>query len=206
MTKSPFAALSAFRLARRRRSGRAHLNTTTMPLVDSLSPRQRSGERVRERGFLLAAPIRWKVPLSPFVPRREREQEASTMVVLSRCARGRNLALPPYRVTSARFLKTLTLSLSDGETGWPPGQVRGISAADQLDVLPSCARSIQRLREPGAMTRKKGGWRFPRHPPQPSSQLPPWTLSKIAIPLPNFRRGEAKRSPFLTRYSTSLTR
>jgi len=192
------------------RAQRGASNTTTMPLVDSLSPRQRSGERVRERGFQLAAPIRWKVPLSPalspFVPRREREQEASTMVVLSRCARGRNLALPPYRVTSARFLKTLTLSLSDGETGWPPGQVRGISASDQLDVLPSCARSIQRLREPGAMTRKKGGWRFPRHPPQPSSQLPPWTLSKIAIPLPNFRRGEAKRSPFLTRYSTSLTR
>src|SRR5205823_6828220 len=36
-----------------------------MPLVDSLSPRRRSGERVRERGFQLAAPIRWKVPLSP---------------------------------------------------------------------------------------------------------------------------------------------
>src|SRR6266513_2275057 len=62
-------------------------NTTTMPLVDSLSPRQRSGER----GFQLAAPIRWKVPLSPalspLVPRREREREASTMVVLSRCVR-----------------------------------------------------------------------------------------------------------------------
>src|SRR5438034_5498310 len=59
-----------------------------MSLVDSLSPRQRSGERVRERGFQLAAPIRWKVPLSPalspLVPRREREREASTMVVLSR--------------------------------------------------------------------------------------------------------------------------
>src|SRR5437762_4379153 len=53
-------------------------NTTTLPLVDSLSPRQRSGERVRERGFQLAAPIRWKVPLSPalspLVPRRERER------------------------------------------------------------------------------------------------------------------------------------
>ena len=35
-------------------ASRAHLNTTTMPLVDSLSPRQRSGERVRERGFQLA--------------------------------------------------------------------------------------------------------------------------------------------------------
>ena len=43
----------------------AHLNTSTLPLVDSLSPRLRGGERVRERGFQLAAPIRWKVPLSP---------------------------------------------------------------------------------------------------------------------------------------------
>src|SRR2546430_15427433 len=33
---------------------RAQLDTTTMPLVDSLSPRRRSGERVRERGFQLA--------------------------------------------------------------------------------------------------------------------------------------------------------
>src|SRR5205814_8022752 len=73
----------------------AHLNTSTLPLVDSLSPRQRSGERVRERGFQLVAPIRWKVPLSPalspLVPRRERERGASTEVVLSSCAprRGR---------------------------------------------------------------------------------------------------------------------
>src|SRR5438477_7061466 len=69
---------------------RAQLDTTTMPLVDSLSPRRRSGERARERGFQLAAPIRWKVPLSPalspLVPRRERER-ASTMVMVSRCAR-----------------------------------------------------------------------------------------------------------------------
>jgi hypothetical protein len=36
--------------------GLAHLDTTTRPAVDSLSPRRRSGERVRERG----------------VPRRER--------------------------------------------------------------------------------------------------------------------------------------
>jgi len=58
----------------------AHLDTTTMPLVrfrwfDSLSPRRRSGERVRERGFQFSA-IRWKVPLSPafspLVPRKER--------------------------------------------------------------------------------------------------------------------------------------
>ena len=39
-------------------------SNTTMPLVDSLSP-----------------------ALSPLVPRRERERAASTMVVLSRCAR-----------------------------------------------------------------------------------------------------------------------
>src|SRR5205809_6280683 len=62
-----------------------------MALVDSLSPRRRSGERVRERGFQLAAPSRWKVPLSPalspLVPRREREQGVSTMAVVSRCAR-----------------------------------------------------------------------------------------------------------------------
>ena len=65
---------------------RAQLDTTTMPLVDSLSPRRRSGER----GFQLAAPIQWKVPLSPalspLVPRKERERRASTMVVVSRCA------------------------------------------------------------------------------------------------------------------------
>src|SRR6266513_5972056 len=57
--------------------GRAYLDTT-VPLVDSLSPRRRSGERVRERGFQLATPIRWKLPLSPtlspLVPRRERER------------------------------------------------------------------------------------------------------------------------------------
>src|SRR2546429_6865748 len=72
------------------RRGRAHLDATTMSLVASLSPRRRSGERVRERGFQLAAPIRWKVPLSPallLVPRRERERGASAMVVVSRCAR-----------------------------------------------------------------------------------------------------------------------
>src|SRR5438132_1553568 len=53
-----------------------------MPLVDSISPRRRSGER----GFQLAAPIRWKVPLSPLVPRRERERGAPAMVLVSRCA------------------------------------------------------------------------------------------------------------------------
>src|SRR2546429_7805963 len=61
--------------------GTACFDTTTMPLIDSLSPRRRSGERVRERGFQLAAPIRWKVPLSlalsPLVPRREGERRTS---------------------------------------------------------------------------------------------------------------------------------
>ncbi|PYJ57441.1 MAG: hypothetical protein DME24_19135 [Verrucomicrobia bacterium] len=69
---------------------RAQLNTTTLPLVDSLSPRRRSGERVRERGFQVAAPNRWKAPLSPalspLVPRGERERGGATVVV-SRCAR-----------------------------------------------------------------------------------------------------------------------
>src|SRR6184192_3636380 len=45
------------------------------------------------------------------------------------------------------------------------GLLRQIS----LMVVPSCARAIQGLRQPGAMTRKKGGWRLHRHPPQPSS-------------------------------------
>jgi len=55
---------------------RAPLDTTTKPAVDSLSPRRRSGERVRERGFQKSATIRWNEPLSPalspLVPRRER--------------------------------------------------------------------------------------------------------------------------------------
>src|SRR5437773_3386587 len=54
----------------------AHLDTTTKPAFDSLSPRRRSGERVRERGFQKSATIRWNEPLSPalspLVPRRER--------------------------------------------------------------------------------------------------------------------------------------
>src|SRR2546428_1777674 len=69
---------------------RAQLNTTALPLVDSLSPRRRSGERVRERGFQVAAPNRWKAPLSPalspLVPGGERERGGATVVV-SRCAR-----------------------------------------------------------------------------------------------------------------------
>src|SRR5439155_5773715 len=66
-------------------------DTTTLPLVDSLSPRRRSGERVREKGFQFAAPIRRKEPLSPalspLVPRGEREQGASMMVVVIRSKR-----------------------------------------------------------------------------------------------------------------------
>src|SRR6266511_2543698 len=65
----------------------ARLDTNTNPAGDSLSPRRRSGERVRERGFQESATIRWNEPLSPLVPRREREQETSAMVGVSRCAR-----------------------------------------------------------------------------------------------------------------------
>ncbi len=65
---------------------RAHLDTTTKPAGDSLSSRRRSGERVRERGFQKSATIRWNEPLSPLVPRKEREQETSAMVGGSRCA------------------------------------------------------------------------------------------------------------------------
>src|SRR3989442_1070706 len=56
---------------------RAHLDTTTKPAVDSLSPRRRSGERGRV-GFQKSATISMEaaVPLSPalspLVPRRER--------------------------------------------------------------------------------------------------------------------------------------
>jgi hypothetical protein len=67
----------------------AHLVTTTKAAVDSLSPRRRSGERVRERGFQKSAPIRWNEPLSPtlssLVPRGAREQKTSAMVGVSRC-------------------------------------------------------------------------------------------------------------------------
>src|SRR5437762_13836429 len=52
----------------------AHLDTTTKPAFDSLSPRRRSG--VRERGFQKSATIRWNEPLSPalspLLPRKER--------------------------------------------------------------------------------------------------------------------------------------
>ena len=73
-----------------------------VPLVDSLSPRRRS----RERGFQLATPIRWKLPLSPtlspLVPRRERERGASAMVVVSRCA---HPARPARRATAFLALR-----------------------------------------------------------------------------------------------------
>src|SRR6266536_2683046 len=63
--------------------GGAHLESTTTPIHDSLSPRRRSGER----GFQKTASIRWKLPpLPPLVLRGERAHEASAMVVLLRCA------------------------------------------------------------------------------------------------------------------------
>src|SRR5439155_7257722 len=112
-----------------------------MPRVDSLSPRQRSGERVRERGFQLAAPIRWKVPLSPalspLVPRREREWEASTMVVVSRCdpsARGafqtlyicrRSVSLKRTPDHCQSHYLSLALSVT---IGWPDCESKGAVA------------------------------------------------------------------------------
>jgi len=51
-----------------REQERAHLDTTTKLAVDSLSPRRRSGERVRERRFQKSATIRWNEPLSPAPP------------------------------------------------------------------------------------------------------------------------------------------
>ena len=41
---------------------RAHVETTNKPAVDSLSPRRRNGERVRERGFQMSATIRSPSP------------------------------------------------------------------------------------------------------------------------------------------------
>src|SRR5439155_6888141 len=70
----------------------AHLDISTTPAGDSLSPRRRSGERVRERGFKRARQFGGTSPspppLSPPVPRREREQETTAMVGVSRFARG----------------------------------------------------------------------------------------------------------------------
>ena len=55
---------------------RAQLNTTTLPLVDSLSPRRRSGERVRERGFQLANSIEGAPLPSPLPARASRGEGA----------------------------------------------------------------------------------------------------------------------------------
>src|SRR2546427_8966967 len=71
-----------------RPSGRlgAHLDTTTK-IAAIPSPHDGEVGRGSERGFQKSATIRWNEPLSPLVPRREREQETSAMVVVSRCAR-----------------------------------------------------------------------------------------------------------------------
>src|SRR5439155_22300715 len=87
-----------------------------MPLVDSLSPRRRSGERVSERGFQLVGPIRWNLPLSPalspLVPRRERGRGPSTMVVaeMRRTNRVRPFSLLPLVgiFSTWPFLQTYT--------------------------------------------------------------------------------------------------
>src|SRR2546427_8091288 len=87
---------------------RAHLDTTTTPAADSLSPRRRSGERVRERGFKRARQFDGTSPsppaISPLVPRREREQETSAMVGVSRdapelgCVSHKNKAISGVRL------------------------------------------------------------------------------------------------------------
>src|SRR5437016_12715304 len=50
--------------------------TTTMPLVDSLSPRRRSGERVRERGFQLSDSME-RAPLPSPLPARSSQGEGA---------------------------------------------------------------------------------------------------------------------------------
>src|SRR5439155_20804585 len=57
-------------------AGRAQLDTTTMPLVDSLSPRRRSGERVRERGFQLSDSME-RAPLPSPLPARASQGEGA---------------------------------------------------------------------------------------------------------------------------------
>src|SRR6266550_9374876 len=56
--------------------GRAPLDTTTKPAVNSLPPHDGEVGRVRERGFQKSATIRWNellsTALSPLVPRWER--------------------------------------------------------------------------------------------------------------------------------------
>ena len=72
----------------------AHLDTTTRPArdslspeppgEDSLSPRPGSGERAWQRGFQKRATNLWNDPLAP---RSESEWQTSAAVRLSRCAR-----------------------------------------------------------------------------------------------------------------------
>src|SRR2546430_7186992 len=77
---------------------RAQLDTTTKPPVDSLSPRRRSGERARERGFQLAAPIRWNVPLSPALSARASQGEGAGFH-----NGGGNQMRPPPPLTACAF-------------------------------------------------------------------------------------------------------
>src|SRR5712691_10545929 len=69
--------------------GRVLIPPTTPRSIPS--PHDEEVGRVRERGFQKSATIRWNEPLSPalspLVPRREREQKTSAMVVVSSCAR-----------------------------------------------------------------------------------------------------------------------
>src|SRR6266567_7108052 len=91
-------------LTTRLRSPGAHLDTTTTPVVDSLAPRRRSGERDRERGFTKPPPVQGNVPLSPalspLVLSGEREWGASDMVVVSRCA-----PVPRFILSSIAYVR-----------------------------------------------------------------------------------------------------
>src|SRR5213592_4895599 len=115
---------------------RAHLATTTTSADDSLSPRRRSGERVRERGFQKSATSRWNEPLSPLVPRGERGQVPSAMVGVSRCAPARLcflfLLLLSLAVEESLALKILLEAWSDPS---PKGFLGRISPLSRFFVL-----------------------------------------------------------------------
>src|SRR2546425_522312 len=67
---------------------RAHLDTTTIPAADSLSPRRRSGERVREGDSKERDNSMQRAPLPPPSPRSclAGRGATSAMVGASRCA------------------------------------------------------------------------------------------------------------------------
>ena len=93
----------------------AHLETTTTRAAYSLSPRRRSGER----GFKTSQQFEGTSPsppaLSPLVPRREREQETSAMVRVSRCAR--HSVEPEKKLAISGLQCIVRLTQSHGVTG-----------------------------------------------------------------------------------------